>query len=49
MTASDHAVPAHVARLIAFFETLTPHSLAGLADIYAADARFKDPFNDVQG
>jgi hypothetical protein len=49
MTASDHAVPAHVARLIVFFETLTPQSLAGLGDIYAADARFKDPFNDVQG
>ena len=49
MTASDHAVPAHVTRLIAFFEALTPQSLAGLADIYAADAQFKDPFNDVQG
>jgi len=49
MTASDHAVPAHVARLIVFYEALTPQSLAGLADIYAADAQFKDPFNDVQG
>ncbi len=49
MTPSAHSVPAHVARLIAFFETLTPQSLAGLADIYAADAQFKDPFNDVQG
>ena len=49
MTASDHAVPAHVARLIVFYEALTPESLAGLADIYAADAQFKDPFNDVQG
>jgi hypothetical protein len=49
MTASDHAVPAHVARLIVFYEALTPQSLAGLADIYAADAQFKDPFNDAQG
>lgn len=49
MTASTHAVPAHVARVIAFFETLTPQTLAGLADIYAADTRFKDSFNDVQG
>jgi ketosteroid isomerase-like protein len=49
MTPSAHSVPAHVARLIALFETLTPQSLAGLADIYAADAQFKDPFNDVQG
>ncbi len=49
MTASTHTVPAHVARVIAFFETLTPQTLARLADIYAADTRFKDPFNDVQG
>ena len=49
MTQSTDPVPAHVARVIAFFETLTPQSLSGLADIYAQDARFKDPFNDVQG
>jgi len=49
MTQSMHPAPAHVARVIAFFETLTPQSLSGLADIYAQGARFKDPFNDVQG
>ena len=49
MTQSTDPVPAHVARVIAFFETLTPQSLSGLADIYAQGARFKDPFNDVQG
>ena len=49
MTAPDTSVPAHVARVIAFFETLTPQTLDALPTIYAADARFKDPFNDVQG
>ena len=49
MTQSTDPVPAHVARVIAFFETLTPQCLSGLADIYAQGARFKDPFNDVQG
>ena len=49
MTTPTPTVPVHVARVIAFFETPPPQSLAGLADIYAADAQFKDPFNDVQG
>lgn len=40
---------AALARLIAFYETLTPATLGQIAHIYAADARFKDPFNDVQG
>jgi len=35
--------------LVSFFETLTPQSLERLGDFYASDARFKDPFNDVQG
>ncbi|MDX9994778.1 MAG: nuclear transport factor 2 family protein [Rhodocyclaceae bacterium] len=35
--------------LIDFYQTLTPASLARLDDYYAADARFKDPFNDVRG
>ena len=37
------------ARLAAFYETLTPASLATLDRFYAADARFKDPFNEVSG
>lgn len=40
---------AAVARVVAFFETLSPDSVNALADHYAADARFKDPFNDVTG
>lgn len=38
-----------VSRVVALFETLTPASVATLPAFYAADARFKDPFNDVKG
>lgn len=38
-----------VARIVDFFETLTPQSLAGLPALYADDAQFKDPFNEVRG
>jgi hypothetical protein len=36
-------------RLAHYFETLSPATVAGVAQFYAADARFKDPFNDVRG
>ncbi|WP_439535463.1 nuclear transport factor 2 family protein [Methyloversatilis sp.] len=35
--------------LIAAFESLTPDTVDALAALYAADARFRDPFNDVRG
>jgi ketosteroid isomerase-like protein len=38
-----------VARLVAWYEGLTPSSLARVGEFYAAEARFKDPFNDVTG
>jgi ketosteroid isomerase-like protein len=38
-----------VERIVQAFEQLTPESLARLGDLYTADARFKDPFNEVQG
>jgi ketosteroid isomerase-like protein len=38
-----------VARIVALYEQLTPGSLAQLAAVYTDDARFKDPFNEVQG
>jgi len=38
-----------LARLKEFFEALSPASLAQLGEIYAPDARFKDPFNEVIG
>ena len=36
-------------RLARFYETLTPAALDGLGQLYAPDARFKDPFNEVVG
>lgn len=38
-----------VARLRDYFETLSPAAVERLGEFYAADARFKDPFNDVAG
>jgi steroid delta-isomerase len=35
--------------LVRYFETLTPQSVAELPRYYAADCRFRDPFNDVRG
>jgi predicted SnoaL-like aldol condensation-catalyzing enzyme len=35
--------------LIAAFESLTPDTVDALAALYAADATFRDPFNDVRG
>jgi steroid delta-isomerase len=35
--------------LVTFFETLSPHDLERIDQIYAADALFKDPFNEVRG
>jgi ketosteroid isomerase-like protein len=36
-------------RVVLFYEQLQPTDLPRLADIYTADAQFKDPFNEVQG
>ena len=38
-----------VQRLVTFFEQLQPNDLPRLQTIYAREARFKDPFNEVQG
>lgn len=35
--------------LATFFETLSPQSIAQLHTLYAAQAWFKDPFNEVHG
>ena len=35
--------------IVTFFETITPQSIARVAVLYAPDATFKDPFNDVRG
>ena len=42
-------MPDAVERLVQFFEQLRPQDLPRLPALYAADARFKDPFNEVQG
>ncbi len=41
-----------ITAVVQFYQTLAPQDLAPdgrLARIYAPDARFKDPFNEVQG
>jgi steroid Delta-isomerase len=43
------ACHAAVQRLVQFFEQLQPQDLSKLPSLYALDARFKDPFNEVQG
>ena len=40
---------ARVQRIVALFEGLAPADLARLPEVYTPDARFKDPFNEVQG
>jgi steroid Delta-isomerase len=40
---------AALARVVGFYETLSPESLARIGEVYVSDARFKDPFNEVQG
>ncbi|WP_027467889.1 nuclear transport factor 2 family protein [Deefgea rivuli] len=35
--------------LLDWYSHISPQTLAQAAQFYAADARFKDPFNDVQG
>ncbi len=40
---------AAIDRLCVWFESLSPASLQQLGTFYTADARFKDPFNEVQG
>ena len=36
-------------KIATYFETLTPAAVGGLQTLYAANARFKDPFNEVKG
>jgi len=37
-----------IERLIAYFEALSPQRLPEIGEYYAADAYFKDPFNEVR-
>lgn len=36
-------------RIVAYFESISPQSVADIPRYYATNARFKDPFNDVTG
>ncbi len=36
-------------QIVDWFEHLSPASLDSLADVYAASAKFRDPFNDLTG
>lgn len=38
-----------IEELVAFYESVSPETISRIGALYAADARFKDPFNDVQG
>jgi steroid delta-isomerase len=38
-----------LARLVRFYENLSPQTVPGVRAIYAPDASFKDPFNEVRG
>ena len=48
-----HCVALHteeaVTAIVAFFEHLTPERLPAIEQLYAPSARFKDPFQEVQG
>jgi ketosteroid isomerase-like protein len=45
------ATPTDIAvqQLVQLFEQLQPQDVSRLSALYASDARFKDPFNDVRG
>lgn len=43
------ALSASVQRLVHFFENLKPQDLSLLSEHYDKEARFKDPFNEVEG
>ena len=47
--ATDAVAAAALARLVAFYQSLTLDTVAGVPALYAAGASFKDPFNEVRG
>jgi ketosteroid isomerase-like protein len=47
--ATPPAVAAAVARIVRLFDSFGPADVERLGEFYRADARFKDPFNEVQG
>jgi len=52
MSTPTQATDEHTAaieRLVQFFETVSPHNLHRLNELYDPQVRFKDPFNEVVG
>lgn len=49
MTLTSTSIDVTVERLVQFFENLKQDDLPRLPEMYAPNARFKDPFNEVQG
>ena len=45
----DTSPAAAIGRALTWFETLTPATLDEIGTIYAPDAHFRDPFNDLHG
>jgi steroid delta-isomerase len=45
----DRGAGTPLERMVRFFEALRPEDVDRLAEIYAHDAQFVDPFNDVKG
>jgi steroid Delta-isomerase len=48
MNSTEHS-RATIERLATFYSELQPEHLEQIEQLYTADARFKDPFNEVQG
>jgi steroid Delta-isomerase len=46
---SERFADARVRQVVEFFEDLRVEDLPRLAELYAGDAYFKDPFNEVRG
>lgn len=44
-----HRMQEVLAELVRFYEQLTPETVAQVGMLYAPGARFKDPFNEVEG
>ena len=49
MSAPQPGTGPDLSPVVRFFEALTPASVADIGQIYHAQARFKDPFNEVVG
>jgi len=46
---TSHSYEETLQTVVRFFEQLQPSDVSRIADLYTADAQFKDPFNEVTG